>query len=183
MDTRLWIHEMKRTLARLKNDLSPLALPALVVFVGAALRFYDLGAESYWGDEVHTLHVALGGTKSLLSEFVEGNNPPVYLALMALWVRLAGTTELATRFLSAWAGTAAIAALYAIGRHLFSRKVALVGAGLMALSEFQIWYAQDSRYYALLVFTSLISFYVFLIALERDRPSLWIGLWLSLIHI
>jgi hypothetical protein len=143
------------------------------VLLGAGLRLYDLGAESYWYDEMITVRIAADGLPAVLDSFFFRARPPLHLLLASLWMRTAGTTEFSVRYLSAFAGTASIAAIYVVGWRLFSRRVGLVGAFLMALSEFQIWYAQEGRYYALLVLLTLVSFYLLTRASGRSRPSAW----------
>ena len=150
-----------------------LALMCLVLLLGAALRFYDLGAESYWRDEIMTLRVSAEGARAILADFLRSGRPPLHYLTISLWTSVCGTTEFATRSLSAFAGVASIAIIYATGRSLFSRRVAVVSSTLLALSEFQVLYAQEARYYALFLALALVSFYLYVRTLQL----------LSLIHI
>jgi 4-amino-4-deoxy-L-arabinose transferase-like glycosyltransferase len=150
--------------------LASLALPCLIVLLGAALRFYDLGAESYWYDEMRTLQIAAGGFRTLGNEFLRGHKPPLYLGLMTLWIRVFGTGEFAARSLSAFASIASVAALFRLGRELFGAKVGALSAALMAISDFQIWYAQESRYYALYLLLVVLSVLFYVRSTERRRP-------------
>ena len=155
------------------GPLITLGLPCLILLLSAALRFYDLGAESYLYDEIITLRIARDGLHAITAEFVDTARPPLHLLLTSLWISVLGSSEFASRSLSAVAGTAAVAVVYALGRKLFSRRVALIGAFLTAVSEFQIWYAQESRYYGLLVLMTAISYYGFLRAIEKNSPFAW----------
>jgi mannosyltransferase len=155
----------------LDRNLISLTLPCLVVILGTALRFYDLGAESFWFDEVYMVHVAQASLKSIIFQARSGFSPPVYYILAHFWMRALGTTETATRSLSALAGIASIAVLYAVGRELFGRKVGLLSALLMAVSEFQIHYSQEYRYYAVVLLMTLLSVFFCIRALKDGRRS------------
>lgn len=98
---------------------------------------------------------------------IEGGRPPIYIILAHFWIKLFGTEEVATRSLSAIFGVASIPLIYLIGKELFDRKVGLISAFLMAISQFQIYYSQDIRYYSLFVLMTLVSYYFFVIALRN----------------
>jgi 4-amino-4-deoxy-L-arabinose transferase-like glycosyltransferase len=65
-------------------------------------------------------------------------------------MRVFGNGVFAIRLLSAVAGWLTIPFVYHIGRR-FGKDVALVGAGLLAVSPAHIWYSQEARMYSLLV--------------------------------
>ena len=134
-----------------------------IILLAAALRFHDLGGESYWYDEIIMVRVAQDNIWAI----IEGGRPPIYIILAHFWIKLFGTEEVATRSLSAIFGVASIPLIYLIGKELFDRKVGLVGAFLMAISQFQIYYSQDIRYYSLFVLMTLLSYYFFVIALRN----------------
>ncbi len=139
-----------------------------VVLLGAGLRVYDLGSESYWGDEIIMLDVAGSDVQRMCDDFVKGR-PPVYVLLAHLWIKLFGTAEDATRSLSVVIGVAAIIACYHVGCVLFGVRVGLLSAFLLSISEFQIYYAQEFRYYALFVLLTLYAFLFFIMSLRDQR--------------
>lgn len=141
-----------------------------IIILGAALRFYDLGTESYWFDEVYTVHMAQESVGQLLA-VNELDWPPVYYVLIHYWVRLFGTTETATRSFSTAAGIVSIALTYMVGREMFGKSVGLISALLMAISEFQIYYSQETRFYSLFLLATLVSFLFFIKALRTSRIS------------
>jgi mannosyltransferase len=138
-------------------------LLGIIILLSLCLRFYDLGGESYWYDEIIMVRAAQDNIWAI----VEGGRPPIYIVLAHFWIKLFGTEEVATRSLSAIFGVASIPLIYLIGKELFNRKVGLISAFLMAISQFQIYYSQDFRYYSLFVLITLLSFYFFLIALRK----------------
>lgn len=140
-----------------------------VIIIGAVLRFYDLSGESYWYDEIITLEVV----KDSIESIVHGSRPQLYLFLAHFWIKIVGTSEVATRSLSVLAGLFAIPVIYLVGKELFNRRVGLISSFLMAVSQFQIYYSQEFRYYSLFVLLTLISFYFFIIYLKTLR-SRWL---------
>ncbi len=153
------------------------ALLGIVVMLGAVLRFYDLGAESYWFDEIITVCVDQGKAEPLLS-WASWYVTPTYRFLIHFWIKVFGTTEAATRSLSALCGIASIVLMYVVGRQMFGKKVGLLSALLMAISEFQIHYSQETRFYALFELTTLLSF-IFLIEFLKSRKRLYFVLYVS----
>ncbi|MGB7291992.1 MAG: glycosyltransferase family 39 protein [Thermodesulfobacteriota bacterium] len=142
-----------------------------IILLAAALRFYDLGGESYWYDEIIMVRVVQDNIWAI----IEGGRPHLFIILAHFWVKLFGTEEVATRSLSALFGVASIPVIYLIGKELLDRKVGLIGAFLMAISQFQIYYSQDFRYYSLFGLTTLLSFYFFLIALRSRNIGSFIS--------
>ena len=103
-------------------------------------------------------------------------NPPLYFSLLDGWMGAFGTSEAAVRSLSALIGTATIPLAYAIGRRLATQRVGLVLAALVAFNPLLVWFSQEARPYALLVFLSGLSFLLFASALElptRRRLAGW----------
>ena len=161
----------------INREISTWLLLCMIVILASILRFYDLGRESYWWDEFVTVRVAQENLLTIL----QGGRPPLYIILAHFWIKLFGTTEMATRSLSAIAGVAAIPVLYVVGRNLFDKKVGLISAFLMAIPLFQIYYSQEFRYYSVYVLITLISFYFFIAFLKEGRLSYLILYTLSII--
>ncbi len=141
-----------------------------IILIGAVLRFYDLKGESYWYDEIITIEAASGSLESIIN----GARPPLYLILAHFWIDLFGTSETATRLLSVIAGLLAVPIIYLVGTELYNKRVGLVSSFLMAISQFQIYYSQEFRYYSLYVLITVISFYFFITYLKKSRISLLI---------
>lgn len=154
-------------LARAKSQLCAIGL-VLIILLATGLRFYDLGKESYWIDEIATVTMVEEGWQQSL---VSGNwdRPPIYMVITQFWIERFGTGEVSTRSLSTVFGIAAIPLVYLLALELFGRRVGLLSALLMAVSEFQIFYSQETRYYSLFELSTLLSFLLFLRAIRRGR--------------
>jgi uncharacterized membrane protein len=125
-----------------------------LVALGAGLRFATLGVQSYHHDEIVTasrvLRVGFGHAMDAVG-FSE-SAPPLYYALAWIWTQITGTGPWGLRSLSALAGVATIPVAFLIGRELRDRRAGLLAAALVAVNPMLIWYSQEARAYALLVF-------------------------------
>ena len=126
-----------------------LALLGLIV-LGALLRFYGLGSQSLWVDEVMTLRAANVGGEMGLRTALWNIQGPFHTALVR-WVSMFSTSEAALRCLSAVAGVAVIPVVYLLGRDMVDRKAGLMAAALLAVSPFAVWYSQEVRNYSFVI--------------------------------
>jgi mannosyltransferase len=136
--------------------------------LGVAVRFASLGLQSYHHDEVITaMRVIPGSFGDMLHRVkTSESNPPLYYVLAWGWAKAFGTGEFGLRSLSALFGVATIPVGYLIGRRLASRRAGLILAGLIAVNPMLIWYSQEARSYALLVFFCAVSLFFFARALD-----------------
>ncbi len=155
----------------------PLALAGTVA-VGVGVRFASLGVQSYHHDEVVTvMRVIHGGFLHMLREVKDSeSNPPLYYLLAWGWAKAFGTGEVAMRSLSALFGAATVPLAFGAGREAGGNRVGLLGAALVALNPMLIWYSQEARSYALLVFFGTAALLFFLRALRTGAGS-GLALW------
>lgn len=145
----------------------------LILILGIILRFYDISSESYWIDEMSTVLESQQTVQQLLNSG-RLDQPPAYYLPFHFWVRLFGTTELSTRSFSALVCIASIIIIFIIGKILFNKEVALLGAFFMTISEFQIYYSQVARFYSFFELTTLLSFLFFILAFRDKKISQFI---------
>ena len=85
----------------------------LIILIGAVLRVYDLGAESIWLDEAYGIRVSAEGVTTIIKEAGPTQIiPPFYFVTLHYWMNLFGTSEVATRSLSAIFGIISILLIY-----------------------------------------------------------------------
>ncbi|HWI97064.1 MAG TPA: glycosyltransferase family 39 protein [Solirubrobacterales bacterium] len=151
---------------------------ALLTALGAAMRFASLDVQSYHHDEVITALRVIPGSFTDMLHAVKNSesNPPLYYVLAWGWAKAFGTHEVGLRSLSALLGTATIPLAYCIGAELAHRRAGLIAAALLAVNPMLIWYSQEARSYALLVFFSAASLLFFVRAL-RTRGARDLALW------
>jgi 4-amino-4-deoxy-L-arabinose transferase-like glycosyltransferase len=151
---------------------------ALLTALGAALRFASLDLQSFHHDEVITAARVIPGSFGDMLHAVKGSesNPPLYYVLAWGWAKGFGTGEVGLRSLSALFGTATVLLAYCVGAELASRRAGLIAAALAAVNPMLIWYSQEARSYAVLVFFCAASLLFFVRAL-RTRSGRDLALW------
>jgi dolichyl-phosphate-mannose-protein mannosyltransferase len=154
------------------------ALAALIA-VGLLLRLPSF-SDGLWGDELATNYVVYGfGVDDFGSILIHGKEatPPAFFLLTWLTKGFDGTEGL--RLVSLLAGLAAIPLTFLVGTETVGRRAAAVGATLVALSPFQIWYSTEARAYELLMLACLLAAFTLLRAVRTGRASWWVGYGLS----
>jgi mannosyltransferase len=155
------------------------AAAALIVLtaLGAVLRCWRIGHQSFWLDEAYTVALMKRGFGQMLSTIPHSEStPPLYYVLAWLWSRVFGTGAAGLRSLSALFGIATIPVAFAAARRLFDTRVALAAAALVAFNPYFVWYSQEARAYALLVFCAALSLLAFARALRERTPRAYL-LW------
>lgn len=154
---------------------------ALVVagpaMIAAVLGLWRIDGPSYWADEGVSVSIAsrpLADLPTILThmDLVHG----LYYVLLHLVSSLAGTSELAMRFPSVLATTAATAVLTALGRRLLSPATGLFAGLIYALLPVVSRYAQEARQYALVSALLIGVTYLLVAAIApvcRDRRHRW----------
>lgn len=140
----------------------PLALLGLVVLAGALLRIAGVG-QNLFGDELFAYFEVHG--RSLGGVFDQLRAPPVAyptevsppLFFVLAWAADALGDPVALRVPSLLAGTGAIAVVWALGRRVAGEGAGLVGAAVLALSPYAIFYSQEARPYALMMLLVALS--------------------------
>ena len=156
-----------------------LAVVAGLTIIGLALRLPSFG-DSLWGDELSTNFVVNGFGAGSIIHIVLGEQegtPPLFFLLTWLTKWFDGVEGL--RVISLLAGVASIPLTYLFGVRTVGQRAALVGAALIALAPFQIFYATEGRAYALAMFFCLLAALTLVIALESDGYGWWIAYGLS----
>jgi hypothetical protein len=154
----------------------------LLLAAAAVLRFHQIGAQSLWLDEYWALYLATGRGDEAFNRPLgvvldpppnvgfagaphwwriwtgidSTTHPPLYHLVLRWWVDLFGDADSSTHALSAVLSIAAIALFFDVLRPL-GRWRALLGAGLMTFAPAQIYFAHETRPYALLMVTALLT--------------------------
>ncbi len=163
----------------------------LIVLLAFALRVYRLGAQAIWWDESLSLYRATHDWATLLANTIyiqtiatTDTLPQLYFVFLHLAVPFFGMSEFALRYLSLAANVATVPLIYALAHRWFDQRAALVAALLAALSPFYVWYAQEARPYALVLWLNTVAIYALARAFEfgRARPPAATSKWV-LIYI
>lgn len=172
-------NDIKSKLAGFKlNSSTQYGLLVAITLLAAALRFYKLGAWSFWIDEVFTLRAT-----PYISEWPLARLP-INLVLIRGALDLLGTSEWSARLVPALVGILTIPVLYFPTRKIFGPAVALISALLLAVAPWHLYWSQNARFYVLLLlFYSLGMMFLF-IGLEGFRRwYLFFGLFFLVLAI
>lgn len=140
---------------RLGRDMASMVA---VLCLAAALRWWQLGQDSLWLDEIYT--VQLAGQPLLdvpRAAIASGSQAPLWFLLTHPFVAGGPAEEFLLRWPAAFAGILTVVAAYALGREMFGRRAALWGAILTAFSPLLVRYSQEARAYSLLAAAALFS--------------------------
>jgi hypothetical protein len=146
--------------------------------------FFALSASSYWIDELFSLFVAdhTGGFGEVLRRALTDTHPPGYYFLLHAWIGAAGSSETATRSLSALLTVAILPVLFFGLRRELSLTARSFTLALGAVSNSFTLAAGNTRNYALAM---LLSAGLLVLGLQiarrlRDEDRVAWGLWLAL---
>ena len=132
----------------------------VLLLIAFIFRIYKLDFQSPWADELFTLmnshsEKSLGEIFEILKVDV---HPPLYYYIIHFFLEIFGDTAYVAKFVSVLFGLGGLVTLYALGKELFNKNVALIAVLLLALNHFHIYYSQEARMYAMLSFTTTLSF-------------------------
>jgi len=142
----------------------PLALILLVLILLLAFgtRVHDLDGQSMWNDEGlsvfrarQSLGTVAGNIITIDGADTRDTNPPLYFLLLHGWLRLAGDSVFALRYLGLLLAVLSVPLIFRLGALTFGRGAGLVAAFFLALSPFHVWQSQEMRNYSLLLFFNL----------------------------
>jgi mannosyltransferase len=162
---------------------SALALLALIVIAGLALRTYRLTDRSIWFDEAWSWRLAQFPLPEMLTRIGHDVHPPLYYLLLKAWMCCCGASLRALRSLSVLLGGVTLVGVYLFAVAAFSddgkalskgRGIGLLAAALVAVSVFQVRYAWEARMYTLGTALAALSSWALFRALHATRhPRRW----------
>lgn len=151
----------------------------LILLLAFGLRAYHLDVQSLWYDEGVTARVAQMGVRELARWTANDIQPPLYYILLSGWLRLfdpwPGNIAYLMRFFSAGFGVLLVPLLSSLARRLWSPCAGLLTGFLTAIAPIMVYYSQEARMYAMLIFLVSLAAYAvvrFLALLSRmDMPT------------
>lgn len=171
--------------AAAKNRLAPglaISLISGITALSAVLRLIDLGKKSFWLDEIVSVSIARldpAGFRNIVMSWEL--NEGLYYSLLRGWVHL-GQGEFYVRLLSVLPAVAAVPFVFLLGRRLFSEKVGLIAALLLAVNAFDVRYAQEARGYSLFAFLVVLASWFFVRGLDGpQKKGNWAGWVIALV--
>ncbi|WP_214019873.1 glycosyltransferase family 39 protein [Methanoculleus sp.] len=142
--------------------------------IGALLRLYNLGGNSLWLDEAATLAFARQSLARIWESTATGEfNPPLFYWLEH-GMLVFGESEFVLRLLPALFGILTIPVVYYIGTEFRDRNVGLIAAALLVFSPFHIFYSQEARAYAPMLFFFSLALLFYVRASRANETRSWV---------
>jgi hypothetical protein len=149
-------------------------------FLALGLRLYRLSDQAFWLDEIYSVLTAKSSWNQIYAHSTQVSNslPTYFLILRAILPESNTDIEWVARLPSALAGALSvpvfIGLVYCWRRNT---RVALLAGLLLAVNPLHIWYSQEARAYALMLFFGLLAMLFLELALF-SRRSEWLTLYL-----
>lgn len=170
----------------------------VIIAIAAFLRLYGLS----WGDTVND-EVFYGFRAIGLMDFDEAadqttplewfdpqipswtklsfhDHPPLVFWIQHFSILIFGENNFALRFPSAILGIISVYILYLLGRRLYSESAGLIASGLMAVTLNSVYISRTGMQEPYVIFFILLTIYLFLLALEKEKYLIWLGAALGL---
>lgn len=140
-----------------------LLLFVIVVVLFIAARVWQLTTSCLWFDEIFGIQAARYDWKHMF-QFVAADliHPPLFYALLKIWIAIGGESLLWLRLLSVLFSVAAIVPIVLLCRALKLNAWQInLALGLLAVNGYLIKYAQEVRMYSLLFLLTCTSLWLF----------------------
>ena len=158
------------------DELASLLGIIFITLFGGWLRVLLLATKGMWLDETFSVWLANHTIPDMLQWIVKiDQHPPLYYLLLHYWIAHNGDTPYYARLLSVLFGTGTIPVIYLIGKRISGDVVGLATAVFLALSPFNVYYAQETRMYTFLMFNAAVAIYALVRLLTDSRSVIPIG--------
>jgi uncharacterized membrane protein len=144
-----------------------------LTLIGAILRFYHLGYNSLWLDEVSTLNFAIKSIPDIWQATTAGEfNPPLFYWAEHVMLFF-GNSEVVLRFIPALLGVLTIPLIYLAGKEFMDRNTGIIAAAAFTFSPFLIYYSQEARAYSMMLFFVAFSMVFYFRGLKNNDFMDW----------
>jgi 4-amino-4-deoxy-L-arabinose transferase-like glycosyltransferase len=132
-----------------------------VLLLSFGVRLFRIQHHNIWGDEAFSIAFSKQALNLVLSSGAE-THPPLYHALLHVWISLVGESVFSLRYFSVLPGVTLIAIVFVLGRRLFGSQMGLLTAAMMGISSFAVYYSQEARMYSWVACFCTIALYAHL---------------------
>lgn len=145
----------------------------VILVIGLVFRLILID-QSLWFDEAISLVSAknLDFWKFVSSYPIGDFHPPGFFAILWLWTRIFGFSEISARFPSVIFGIATIYITYLIGKNVISNRAGIIAGLLLAINPLHIYYSQEARMYSFATFAVALNWYFFISLLQKKRLAM-----------
>ncbi|MCE9602552.1 MAG: glycosyltransferase family 39 protein [Gemmatimonadetes bacterium] len=137
-----------------------------VVLVAAAARLLHIASFDVWTDELHTMQIARSGEYSFGPAY---KTAPLNFILTAWAMRAFGDQVVVARAIPLIAGLLTVPLFALLFARWVGRRAALIGAAVLALSTWHVYWSQNARHFALTTLLVMIGLHGFLAYWKEHR--------------
>ncbi len=154
-----------------------------VILLGFILRLISLDQSLWWDEAINVVFAQETHFWDFVTKYpVADFHPPGYFAILWVWGRLFGFSEISVRLPSVFFGVLTIFFTYKIGQELFSKKTGLLSALFLSIAPLSIYYSQEARMYSFAAFAVCASSYFFIRLLKKEKFGFfWYAIFSSLV--
>ena len=146
-----------------------------ILFVALLARLPGVVTKPIWFDEAFSALLSVKGPAAIVEATTADVHPLGYYLLLWAWGRVFGTTPFALRALSVLVGLGLVGVAYAAARAMVGPRLAAWFGWLVALSPFQVHFAQEIRMYGLLALELTAAAALYWAAVNHGGWLRWIG--------
>ena len=132
-----------------------------VLALAFCIRWYKIAIPSLWSDEIFTAGRVALKVPDMIRELRDSPFPPLYYLTVKASVLFLGLSEFSLRLPALLFSVLSVFMIYKLGKALFGSTAGLITAFLVALSAYQVNYAQEAKMYSMLWFFAIGSFLYF----------------------
>ncbi len=163
---------MRPHLGRMVARWWPLALLAVL---SGGLRLFALGRQALWADEAISWSVSRLDPTGIIALSEWDHHAPLYYLLLKASLTVLPASDAGLRVLSVAASALALMAILIFLTREWSRSAAVYAGVLLAVSSFDLYYAQEARMYTVLAAAWIVS-YIGLVKALQGKPR-WLIVW------
>ncbi|MEH2358217.1 glycosyltransferase family 39 protein [Nostoc sp.] len=162
----------------------------IIIIISIFLRFCLLQNQSLWFDEGWSLALSDSTTFQenlfqIVNREAGDKYQPLYYLVLFYWRSAFGDSEFAIRSLSALLGVGSVIAIFFTSLRVYGKTHALWSSMILAVSSFSVFYSQDARPYALLIFIASLQIYFFSYSMTEEKsnkiiPQLFFGIFTAI---
>jgi len=143
--------------------------------IALAVRLVIALRGGLWRDEALFLSVTRLPSWNATLDFLRfhESHPPLFYALMKMWILAFGDTDARSIIPSVIFGVVLVPVIYFVGKSLFSQRVGLLAAAFAALSPALTEYSAGVRPYSVMPLLALLSTYTLIRGLQRGGVRTW----------
>ena len=125
---------------------------------------------SFWSSKANREWNSLRSIATTLAR--EDYHPPLHYVILHFWMKVAGQSEFALRYVSVCAGVLAVAAAWTAAKRIFDRGAAPIAAVIFGFAPYLWDYTREARKFSLVpLFTTLAIYFCTRAAQDGRRPS------------